>query len=53
MLRTRVKLHARKERIALVKLKRANAKIENLTKKGEKEKLYILAEVSLHEKRTK
>ena len=49
LLRTRVKLHARKERIALAKLKRANAKIESLTKQGEEERLDILSEVSLHQ----
>jgi len=48
LLRTRVKLHAWKERIALAKLKRSIAQIEYLTKQEEKEKLDILAEVSLH-----
>ena len=48
LLRARVKIHARKERISLAKLKRANEKIESLTKKWEKEKLDILVEVSLH-----
>ena len=52
LLRTRVKLHARKERIALAKIKRENAKIENLTKQGEKEKLDILSQVSLHASKT-
>ena len=36
LLKTKVKLYAQKERIALAKLKRANAKIEDLTKKEEK-----------------
>ena len=49
---TKVRLHARKERIALAKLKRANAKIEDLTKKEEKENLNILSEVSLHASNT-
>lgn len=48
LLRTRVKLHARKERIALAKLKTTNAKIEILTKQGEKLRLDILAKVYLH-----
>ena len=47
LLRKRVKLHAWKERIALAKLKRANAKIESLTKQGEKQRLYILFKVSI------
>lgn len=47
-LRSRVKLHAWKEKIVLEKLKRANAKIEILTKKREKKRLDILVEVSLH-----
>ena len=51
-LRKGVKLHARKERISLAKLKRANNKIESLIKQGEKDKLDILFEVSLHASNT-
>ena len=50
--RTRIKLDSRKERIALAKLKRANAKLEVLTKQEEKKKLDILAEVTIHASNT-
>lgn len=42
------KHYAMRNQIARAKLKRAQAKIEKLTKKEDKRKLYILAEASLH-----
>ena len=46
LLRRKVKHHALKEKIALAKLKSANAKIEDLTME-EKKKLKIIVEASL------
>lgn len=47
LLMRKVKHHAQKEKIAMAKLKKANAKVEALTMLEEKRKLDILAEASL------
>ena len=46
--RKMAKHYAMRNKIARAKLKRAHAKIQALTKQKEKERLDILAEVSLH-----
>ena len=46
--RKMAKHYAIRNKIARAKLKRAHAKIQALTKQEKKEKLEILAEVSLH-----
>ena len=47
LLRRKVKHHAQKDKIAMAKLKRSNAKVEALTMLEEKRKLEILEEASL------